>query len=60
MIETKGESVKVRHILADGTMLDSIEGHVVPATGETEITYKFLAEYFMKYYQNEGINHAEK
>lgn len=38
----------VRHILADGTVLSSIEGHVVPPTGKTEVVYQMLAEIIVK------------
>lgn len=38
----------VRHILADGTVLSSIEGHVVPPTGKTEAVYQMLAEIIVK------------
>lgn len=57
------EGVKVRHILADGTVLDSIEGHLVPFEGETKSTYLFLAEYFLNHCRddkNEGIDYAKK
>ena len=56
MIKTKREHGTVRHILADGTVLDSIEGYVVPPTGDTESVYRFLTEYFLKHHQMEKMN----
>lgn len=34
----------IRHILADGTELKSIEGRIVPPTGKTAAVYKLIAE----------------
>lgn len=34
----------VKHILADGTELKSIEGRIVPPTGRTEVVYRLIAE----------------
>lgn len=34
----------VRHILADGTELKSIEGRTIPPTGKTEAVYRLVAE----------------
>lgn len=35
----------VKHILADGTELKSIEGRVIPPTGKTEAVYRLIADY---------------
>lgn len=35
----------VKHILADGREVDSIEGFVVPCTGATESVYRIVAEF---------------
>lgn len=40
--ERWGELIK--HILADGTELKSIEGRVIPPTGKTEAVYRLIAE----------------
>lgn len=34
----------IKHILADGTELKSIEGRVIPPTGKTEAVYRLIAE----------------
>lgn len=34
----------IKHVLADGTVLDSIEGRVIPPTGKTEAVYRLVAE----------------
>lgn len=36
----------IKHILADGTELKSIEGRIIPPTGKTEAVYKLIA-YFL-------------
>lgn len=33
----------IKHILADGTELKSIEGRTIPPTGKTEAVYKLIA-----------------
>lgn len=38
----------IRHILADGREVDSIEGFVVPCTGTTEAVYHLAAECMRK------------
>lgn len=35
----------VRHILADGREVDSIEGFIVPTTGATAAVYRIAAEF---------------
>ena len=34
----------IRHILADGREVDSIEGHVVPTSGSTASVYKLILD----------------
>lgn len=34
----------IKHILADGTELKSIEGRTIPPTGKTEAVYRLVAE----------------
>lgn len=34
----------IKHILADGTELKSIEGRMIPPTGKTEAVYRLVAE----------------
>ena len=34
----------IKHILADGTELKSIEGRIIPPTGKTEAVYRLIAE----------------
>lgn len=34
----------VIHVLADGRVVDSIEGYVVPTTGPTAIVYDIVAD----------------
>ena len=38
----------VRHILADGREVDSIEGMVVPTTGPTAVVYRIVADFYNK------------
>ena len=40
----------VRHVLADGREVDSIEGFVIPSTGPTGGVYRIAAE-FIKNHQ---------
>lgn len=47
MIEHKN-NVKVHHILADEREVDSIEGYVVPNSGETTTVYRLLADLVFK------------
>ncbi len=35
----------IRHILADGREVKSIEGFVIPPTGATAVTYRMVAEF---------------
>lgn len=34
----------IKHVLADGTELKSIEGRTIPPTGKTEAVYRLIAE----------------
>lgn len=34
----------IKHIMADGTELESIEGLTIPPTGKTEAVYRLAAE----------------
>ena len=36
----------IKHILADGTELKSIEGRIIPPIGKTEAVYRLVAEFF--------------
>lgn len=38
----------IKHVLADGTVLESVEGRVIPPTGKTEAVYRLLAESLAK------------
>lgn len=44
-IEDLPPDFKVRHIMADGTVLDSIEGMVIPYAPETKLFYELIAKY---------------
>lgn len=37
----------IKHILADGTELKSIEGRMIPPTGKTEAVYRLIAEFLI-------------
>lgn len=37
----------IKHVLADGTELTSIEGRVIPPTGKTEAVYRLIAQYLV-------------
>lgn len=37
----------IKHILADGTELKSIEGRTIPSTGKTETVYRLIAEFLI-------------
>lgn len=37
----------IKHILADGTELKSIEGQTIPPTGKTEAVYRLIAEFLI-------------
>ena len=34
----------IKHVLADGTQLKSIEGRIIPPTGKTAAVYRLIAE----------------
>ena len=44
MSEAVSSNVKVHHILADGREVDSIEGYVIPNSGETAAVYRLVAD----------------
>lgn len=48
----------IKHVLADGRVLDSIEGFQIPYTPATEAAYRLLAEFWMGGGRNYG--RAEK
>ena len=37
----------IKHILADGTELKSIEGRTIPPTGKTEAVYRLIAGFLI-------------
>lgn len=37
----------IKHVLADGTELKSIEGRTIPPTGKTEAVYRLIAEFLI-------------
>lgn len=39
----------VKHVLADGRELDSIEGFVIPHTGATAAAYRIVAEFYQNH-----------
>ncbi|GKX27876.1 hypothetical protein SH1V18_03560 [Vallitalea longa] len=41
--ELNGQKYKVEHILRDGTVLDSIKGHMIEVNEKTETFYRMLA-----------------
>lgn len=54
----------VRHILADGREVKSVEGLVIPPTGTTAAVYRIAAEFIKNhpktiYKEKEGKVHAE-
>lgn len=36
--------IKVKHVLADGRRLDSVEGFVIPNTGQASAVYQIAAQ----------------
>lgn len=51
----------VKHILADGREVDSIEGFVIPPTGATEVVYRIVIEHCRKRSKaNKKENEARK
>jgi hypothetical protein len=44
-IEKLPPDFKIRHIMADGTVLDSLEGIVIPYAPETKLFYELIAKY---------------
>ena len=41
------EGISIKHILADGIELKSIEGRIIPPTGKTEAVYRLIAEFLI-------------
>jgi hypothetical protein len=41
--EKKDESVKIIHIMKDGTSRDYIDGYIIPGNDSTKIIYQMLA-----------------
>ena len=55
----------IRHILADGREVQSVEGLVVPTTGPTAAVYHIAAEFIQNHPEiiskkKENKNHAKK
>ena len=54
----------VKHILADGREVDSIEGFVVPNTGATAAVYRIVAEFYRNHpeamHQSKGDKPCER
>lgn len=44
MAKKEADTFKIIHEMADGTILDSIEGIVIPLTPETYMAYKTIAD----------------
>ena len=44
----------IKHVLADGRVLDSIDGFKIPYTPATEAAYRLLAEFWMRGGRNYG------
>ena len=45
----------IKHVLADGTELTSIEGRVIPPTGKTEAVYRLIAQYLVDRQMSEKL-----
>lgn len=43
----------IKHILADGTEVESMEGRMVPLTEKTQAAYRLLADFAIKNHLNE-------
>lgn len=44
-MEKKKKVPKIIHIMADGSIRDSIEGYEVPVNGDTKVAYMLLAKW---------------
>jgi len=40
--------LKIEHVMADGTVRDSIEGYIIPFNDDTRGYYHFIAEHLKK------------
>lgn len=43
--------LKIKHVLADGRKIDSIDGFVIPETGPTAAVYRIAADFARKHQQ---------
>lgn len=50
----------VRHFLADGREVDSIEGYVIPHTGETAVIYRIIADFIKNHPESTQKKKEEK
>lgn len=54
----------IKHVLADGRVVDSIEGFVVPCTGATEVVYRIVTDFYRNHpeamYQNKEDKQCKK
>ncbi len=45
------EKISIKHVLADGRKIDSIDGFVIPETGPTAAVYRIAADFARKHKQ---------
>ena len=50
----------IRHVLADGREVESVEGLVIPTTGATAAVYKIVADVVMNRLEATKQNKEEK
>jgi len=50
--EIDDSKVKIIHTLADGTVVDSIEGYIMPYNDNTKIAYQLLSKWASEDAQN--------
>lgn len=43
--EIDDSKIKITHILADGTVRDSMEGYIIPYNEDTKIVYQLLSKW---------------
>lgn len=53
--EIEPTKIKITHTMANGTILDSIEGYEIPYTQDTKIIYNMIAEWIIKKTKREEI-----